>query len=77
MFGGIIYPIAALIKLIASIFGYDIPIALFKTGSFHIPLLLGVALAIIVGIILIIAGNYLLKLCRAYINWIVNLKQTN
>ena len=38
IFGDAACPIAALIKLIAEILGYDVPISLFEIGSFHLPL---------------------------------------
>ena len=75
MFGGVVCPIAALIKLIAAMLGYDVPISLFDIGSFHIPLAVGFVLAVILGVSLLFAGKYLWKLTRKYITWIVSMKQ--
>lgn len=74
MFGGIVCPTAALIKLIAAMLGYDIPISLFDIGSFHIPLAVGFLLAVVLGFFLLFAGKYLWRLTRRYIAWIVSLK---
>ena len=76
MFGGAVCPIAALIKLIAAILGFDVPISLFDIGNFHIPLAVGFILAVILGLLLLFAGKYLWKLTRKYIAWIVSLKHT-
>lgn len=75
MFGGVVCPIAALIKLIAAMFGQDVPIRLFDIGSFHMPLAVGSILAVILGISLLFAGKYLLQLTRKYIAWIISLKR--
>ena len=75
MFGGVVCPIAALIKLIAAILGFDVPISLFEIGSFHIPLALGFILAVILGFSLLFAGKHLWKLTRKYITWIVSMKR--
>ena len=75
MFGGVACPVAALIKLIAVILGYDVPISLFDIGSFHIPLAVGFLLAVILGFLLLFAGKYLWNLTRKHIAWIVSLKR--
>ena len=75
MFGGVVCPIAALIKLIAAMFGYDAPISLFDIGSFHMPLAVGFILAVLLGVLLLFTGKYLWKWTRKYIAWIVSLKQ--
>lgn len=75
MFGGVVCPIAALIKLLAGILGFDVPISLFEIGSFHLPVAVGFLLAVILGLLLLFAGKYLWKLTRKYIAWIVRLKQ--
>lgn len=75
MFGGVVCPIAALIKLIAAMLGYDAPISLFDIGSFHVPLAVGFILAVILGVLLLFAGKGLWKWTRKYIAWIVSLKQ--
>ena len=75
MFGGVVCPISALIKLIAAILGFDVPISLFEIGSFHMPLAAGFILAVILGFSLFFAGKYLWKLTRKYITWIVSMKQ--
>lgn len=75
MFGGAVCLIAALIKLLAEILGFDVPISLFEIGSFHLPLAVGFILAVILGLLLLFAGKYLWKLTRKYIAWIVRLKQ--
>ena len=75
MFGGVVCPIAALIKLIAAILGFDVPISLFEIGSFHMPLAAGFILAVILGFSLFFAGKYLWKLTRKHITWIVSMKQ--
>ena len=75
MFGGVVCPIAAFIKLIAAILGFDVPISLFDIGSFHLPLAVGFILAVILGFLLLFAGRYLWKLTRQYITWIVGMKQ--
>lgn len=75
MFGGIVCPVAALIKLIAAMLGYDVPISLFDIGSFHVPLAVGFLLAVVLGFFLLFAGRYLWRLTRKYIAWIVRLKQ--
>ncbi len=75
MFGGVVCPIAALIKLIASILGLDVPISLFEIGSFHLPLAVGFILAVLLGVLLFFAGRYLWKLCRRYVAWIVSMKR--
>lgn len=76
IFGSAACPIAALIKLIAEMLGYDVPISLFDIGSFHMPLALGCILAVILGVLLLFVGKYILKLARRYITWIVSLKHT-
>ena len=75
MFGGAVCPIAALIKLIAAILGFDVPINLFEIGSFYLPLAVGFLLAVLLGLLLLFAGKYLWNLTRKYITWIVSLKQ--
>ena len=75
MFGGVACPIAALIKLIAAMLGYDVPISLFDIGSFHMPLSVGFLLAVILGFLLLFSGKYLRKLTRKYIAWIVSMNQ--
>lgn len=75
MFGGVVCPIAALIKLIAAIWGFDVPISLFEIGSFHLPLAVGFILAVILGFLLFFAGKYLWNLTRTYLTWIVSMKQ--
>ena len=76
MFAGAVCPVAALIKLIASMLGYDIPISLFDIGNFHPPLAVGFLLALIIGLLLLLAGRYLLKLTNKYLAWIRSLKET-
>lgn len=76
MFAGVLCPIAALIKLIAAMLGYDIPISLFDIGNFHPPLAVGFLLALIIGLLLLFAGRYLLKLTNKYITWVKSLKET-
>lgn len=76
LFGGAVCPIAALIKLISVILGFDVPIRLFEIGSFHLPLAMGFILAVILGLLLLFAGKYLWNLTRKYITWIVSLKRT-
>ena len=76
IFGDAACPIAALIKLIAEMLGYDVPISLFDIGSFHMPLALGCILAVILGVLLLFVGKYILKLARRYITWILSLKHT-
>ena len=76
MFSGVVCPIAALIKLIGEILGFDVPIILFEIGSFHLPLAVGVLLAVVLGLLLLFAGKYLWNLTRKYIAWIVGLKRT-
>lgn len=75
MFGGAACPIAALIKLLAGILGFYVPINLFEIGSFHLPVAVGFLLAVILGLLLLFAGKYLWNLARKYITWIVSLKQ--
>ena len=75
MFGGVVCPIAALIKLIGGILGFDVPISLFEIGAFHLPLAVGFILAVILGLLLLFAGKYLWNLTRKYIAWIIRLKQ--
>ena len=75
MFGGVVCPIEALIKLIGGILGFDVPISLFEIGSFHLPMAVGFILAVILGFLLLFAGRYLWKLTRQYITWIVGMKQ--
>ena len=75
MFGGAVCPIAALIKLLAGILGFYVPINLFEIGSFHLPVAVGFLLAVILELLLLFAGKYLWNLARKYINWIVSLKQ--
>ena len=76
IFGDAACPIAALIKLIAEMLGYDVPISLFDIGSFHMPLALGCILSVILRVFLLFVGKYILKLARRYITWIVSLKHT-
>lgn len=75
IFGGVVCPVAALIKLIATMLGFDVPISLFEIGSFHMPLAVGFILAVILGFSLLFAGKYLWKLTKKYITWIVSLKR--
>lgn len=76
MFGGVACPVAALIKLIAAMLGYDLPISLFETGSIHLPLAVECILGVILSLLLLLAGKYLWNLARKYIAWIVSLKGT-
>ena len=75
MLGGAVCPIAALLKLIGGLFGFDVPISLFDIGSFQLPLAVGFPLAVILGLLLLFAGIYLWKLTRKYIAWITILKR--
>ena len=76
MFAGAVCPIAVLVRLISGMLGYDIPISLFDIGNFHPPLAVGFLLALIIGLLLLFAGRYLLKLTNKYLAWIKSLKET-
>ncbi|MGM9941177.1 MAG: hypothetical protein ACI32N_04210 [Bulleidia sp.] len=75
MVGGIICPIGALIKLIAALPGYDIPISLFEIGSYHIPVAAAFIPAVVCGMVLIAIGRFFLELTGRYIRWIVSVRK--
>lgn len=71
----VICPIGGVVKLIGSVLGYQVPISLFDIGGFHIPLVLGFILSIVLGIAMFIAGRVLWNVTRKYLVWIGEMKR--
>jgi len=64
----IICPILGLIKLVAWLFGYDIPIIIFQIGSYTLNPILGFLLTLLVSVILYVVGIHAWKLLIKYIH---------
>lgn len=71
---GIIVPIAGFIKLIAYIFGQDIPFIIFNFGKITLNPIIGFLLSVVIGIFMAIAGLYMWKILIKYIHYILDKK---
>ncbi len=71
----IICPLLGLIKLIAWLFGYDIPIIMFQIGNYTLGPILGFLLSLPMSVILYIAGIKAWKLLIKYIHHVSDKKK--
>lgn len=73
--GSVFCLIGGFVKFIGSVLGYHVPISLFDIGEFHMPLVLGFILSIVLGIALFIVGKALWNVTRKYLVWIGEMKR--
>lgn len=71
----ILCPILALIKLVAWIFGYDIPLIMFQIGKFTLNPIFGFLLSLLASVLLYIIGIKAWKLLIKYIYYVSDKKK--
>ncbi|MDO4501008.1 MAG: hypothetical protein Q4B60_07035 [Erysipelotrichaceae bacterium] len=70
LLAGVLCPLAAFIKLLGKIFGYDLPIGLFSVASLNVPIIIEVLLTILISLVFLYFGKLLLSICKRYLTWI-------
>lgn len=75
IFGGIISPIAGLVKFAGSLLGFEVPWVMFQVGSHEAPPALAFLLSVLMGILLAAAGRKVWKLMAGYIKMMSRKKE--
>ncbi|MBQ7432704.1 MAG: DUF1700 domain-containing protein [Lachnospiraceae bacterium] len=67
LLSGVVTPVAGLMKLVAALFGIDIPFIVFQIGNYTAPPVLVFVFSLMTGIVLFAAGWGLWKVTKVYI----------
>lgn len=76
MFSGILSLVAGIVKLIASLFGFDIPIIMLQIGSYTAPPFIAFVVSVLFGLLLFWCGKMLWQFVINYIRKVSETKKT-